>query len=140
MRSDLIIGFDGSLGAHDALAFARRLALATGGRPRVVCVRSRGPGEPVLERARALIADVPGAQFEAIAGTTAARGLCEAAADGEAALIVLGSTHRSHAGAVMAGTTAEAVIRAAPCAVAIAPAGYAERGPLRPFGLVTVAV
>src|SRR4051794_2331539 len=140
VRNDLIIGFDGSLGAHDALAFARRLALATGGRPRVVCVRSRGPVEPMLDRARELIGDVPGARFDATSGTAAARGLCAAAADAEAALIVLGSTHRSRVGAVMPGTTAEAVIRAAPFAVAIAPAGYAERGPRRPFGLVAVAV
>jgi nucleotide-binding universal stress UspA family protein len=140
MYSDLIIGFDGSPGAHDALAFARRLALATRARPRIVCVRSRGPVEPTLDAARALFGNVPGARYEAVSGTTGARGLCEAAASAEAALIVLGSTHRSGLGAVVAGTTADAVIHAAPCAVAIVPAGYAERGPLRPFGLVAAAV
>jgi nucleotide-binding universal stress UspA family protein len=140
MYSDLVIGFDGSPGAHDALAFARALALATGGRPRVVCVRPTGPVEPVLDEARAAIGDVPGVRFEAVSGTTAARGLCEAAASAEAAMIVLGSTHRSGLGAVVAGTTADAVIHAAPCAVAIAPAGYAERGPRRPFGLVVAAI
>src|SRR3954468_9849361 len=80
MYSDLIIGFDGSLGAHDALAFARRLALATRRRPRVVGGRWGGRAEPVLDRARALIGDVAGVRFEAVSGTTAARGLCEAAA------------------------------------------------------------
>jgi nucleotide-binding universal stress UspA family protein len=138
--SDLIVGFDGSASAHDAVAFARRLALATGGRPRVVCVRARGPIEPTLDAARALIGDVPGVRFESVAGTTAARGLCESAASAEAALIVLGATHRSSVGAVVPGTTAEAVIHAAPCAVAIAPAGYAQRSEHRPFGLVAVAI
>ena len=139
MYSDLIVGFDGSLAAHDALAFGRRFALATGGRPRVVCVRPRGPVEPTLDIARALIGDVPGVRFEAVAGTTAARGLCEAAGGAGAALIVLGATHRSSRAAVP-GTTAEAVIHAAPCAVAIAPAGFAERAARRPFGLVAAAV
>ena len=139
MYSDLIVGFDGSLAAHDALVFARRFALATGGRPRVVCVRPRGPVEPTLDIARALIGDVPGVRFEAVAGTTAARGLCEAAGGAGAALIVLGATHRSSRAAVPR-TTAEAVIHAAPCAVAIAPAGFAERAARRPFGLVAAAV
>lgn len=140
MYSDLIVGFDGSAPAYDALAFARRLALATGGRPRVVCVRSRGPIEPTLDAARALIGDVPGVRFESVVGTTAARGLCEAATSAEAALIVLGATHRSSLGAVVPGTTAEAVIHAARCAVAITPAGYAERAERRPFGLVAAAI
>jgi nucleotide-binding universal stress UspA family protein len=138
--SDLIVGFDGSAGAHDALAFARRLALATGGRPRVVCVRARGPIEPTLGAARALIGDVRGVRFESVSGTTAARGLCEAATSAAATLIVLGATHRSSLGAMVPGTTVEAVIHAARCAVAIAPAGYAERAEHRPFGLVAAAI
>jgi nucleotide-binding universal stress UspA family protein len=140
MYSDLIIGFDGSAAAHDALAFARRLALATGGRPRVVCVRTRGAVEPTLDEARELIGDVPGATFEAVSGASPARGLCAAAASTEAALLVLGSTHRSGLGRVVAGSTAEAVVHGAPCAVAIVPAGYAETAARRPFGLVAAAV
>jgi len=140
MYSDLIVGFDGSRPAHDALALARRFALATRGRPRVVYVRSHGPVEPTLDVARALVGDVPGVRFEAVAGTTAARGLCEAAASAGAALIVLGATHRSSLGGVVPGTTAEAVIHAAPCAVAVAPTGFAERAVRRPFGLVAAAI
>jgi len=41
MYSDLIIGFDDSPPARDALAFARRLALATGAHPMVLYVRPR---------------------------------------------------------------------------------------------------
>ena len=140
MYSDLIVGFDGSPAAHDALAFARRFALATGGRPRVVCVRPRGPIEPTLDdragadRRRARRAVRGGGRHDR--GSRAVR----SGGGAEAALIVLGATHRSSLGAVVPGTTAEAVIHAAPCAVAIVPAGYAERAARRPFGLVAAAV
>ena len=158
MYSDVVIGFDGSAPARDAVALGRRLALATGARPMVLHVRSytaltpapeggahEDPtwgvsAERTLDEARAIIADVPGATFAAVPGTSPARALHRAAEDADAALIVLGSTHRTGIGRVVLGTTADAVIHAAPCAVAIAPAGYADVSGHRPFGLVTVAV
>jgi nucleotide-binding universal stress UspA family protein len=160
MFSDLIIGFDGSASARDALALARRLALPTGARPTVIYVRpytalSAEPfdGTPdegdltweaevsrVLDEARALIGDVPGASFQASPGPSVARALHISAEDADAALIVLGATHRSGLGRVVPGATAEAVIHAAPCAVAIAPAGYAQRAARRPFGLIAAAL
>jgi nucleotide-binding universal stress UspA family protein len=47
----------------------------------------------------------------------------------EASLIVLGSTHRGTVGRVLPGSTADKLFREAPCPVAIAPRGYAERSP-----------
>ena len=40
MYSDVVIGFDGSAPARDAVALGRRLALAPGARPMVLHVRS----------------------------------------------------------------------------------------------------
>jgi len=157
MYRDLIIGFDGSRGGRDALALGRRLALATGARPTVVCVRSfvaltaeipavaedYSWGASValtLDEARSMLDGVPDARFMAVADTAVARVLHDAADDAGAALIVLGATHRSGIGRVVPGTTADAVIRAAPCAVAIAPSGYADAADTRPFGIVTAAV
>jgi nucleotide-binding universal stress UspA family protein len=157
MFSDLIIGFDGSASARDALAFARRLALATGAHPTVLYVRPytalsakitvgardltwSAEVECVLDEARALMADVTGATFAGVAETSVARALHRAAEDTDAALIVLGATHRSRIGRVVPGPTANAVIHAAPCAVAIAPAGYADRAVHRPFGLIVAAL
>lgn len=148
MRTDLVIGFTGSPAGRDAVALGRRLALATGARPTVVHVR---PPKPVdvnapdgwswgasvaatLDEARPLLADVPGARFRVAADTSVARVLHRVAAEAESPLIVLGATHRSGLGRVIPGTTADAVIHGAPCAVAIAPAGYARRPDACPFG------
>jgi nucleotide-binding universal stress UspA family protein len=157
MHASLIIGVDGSVAGRDAVALGRRLALATGARPTVIYVRSPRPttaeipavpddwswGASVattLDEARFMLADVPSAQFQGVAETSVARVLHGAAEQAGAALIVLGSTHRTGIGRVVPGTTAEAVIHASPCAVAIVPSGYAEHAARRPFGLVTAAV
>jgi nucleotide-binding universal stress UspA family protein len=158
MYRDLIVGYDGSPPARDALAFARRLARATGARALVLHVRPYRansaeitPGtrdhldwrtgvEKTLQRARAVMADVPSVAFRAIADTSPARALHDAAEEADAALIVLGATHRSGLGLTVPGTTAEAVIHSAPCAVAIAPAGFADTGGAPRFGLVVAAV
>ena len=51
-------------------------------------------------------------------------------------LIVVGGCHRSAIGRVVVGDDARSVLRHAPCAVAIAPAGYAERpGSIRKIGV-----
>ena len=157
MYSDLIIGFDDSPPARDALAFARRLALATGAHPMVLYVRPRramsaeagadadglswdAGVEAKLDAARGMLAGVPGATFAGVADGSPARALHRAASDADAGLIVLGATHRTGRRRVVPGTTADAVIHAAPCAIAIAPAGYADAEEARPFGLVTGAV
>ena len=49
----------------------------------------------------------------------------EMAERGEADLIVLGSTHRAHVGAVAPGSVAEHLLHGAKARVAIAPKGYA---------------
>jgi nucleotide-binding universal stress UspA family protein len=157
MYSDLIIGFDGSDAGHDGLAFGRRLAQATGGRPTVVFARSysaprgdtRDSGEElswdavadqILDEARAVLADVPGATFRAVADPSAALVLHSIAESAGAALIVLGSTHRTALGRVVPGTTADHILHDAPCAVAVAPAGFATRADDEPLGRIGVAV
>ena len=155
MYSDLIIGFDGSSSARDALALGRRLAEATGATPTVVCVHPfkplsaavptpspapsmRAAAERTLDEARAELSAM-GAMFRPMAETSPARALHAAAEEADAALIVVGSTHRAALGRVVAGTTAEQVVHGAPCAVAVAPAGYAAHERER-FGVVGAAV
>ena len=144
MDSDLIIGFDGSDAGRDALAFGRRLALATGARTTVLHNRSytaasddardsgidptwREAAEQVLDEARDALADVPDVAYQAVAGRSPARALHSAAEVSGAPLIVLGATRRSRFGRIAPGTTADRILHAAPCAVVVAPAGYAER-------------
>lgn len=52
--------------------------------------------------------------------------LAKLAAEQEADLLVVGSTHRGPIGKVYPGSTVERVIAAAPCAVAVAPPGFAK--------------
>jgi len=156
MYSDLIIGFDGSDAGRDALALGRRLALTTGARPTVVYVHSymaltpdvRETGhdigwaeaaDRILDEAHDVLADVPGVSYQAVAERSPARALHSAADTAEAAMLVLGSTHRAGRGRIAPGTTADQILHVAPCAVAVAPAGFA-RHDTRALGLVGAAV
>lgn len=157
MYTDLVIGFDGSPAGRDAIAFGRRLALATGARPTVLHVRPHAaPAEDmpvagadttwraavgqVLDEARTRLADLPDVAYQGVVEHSAAQALRSAAETGGASLLVLGSTHRSGLGRIAPGTTADRVLHAAPCAVAVAPPGYAERAGVGAFGLVAAAV
>lgn len=157
MDSDLIIGYDGSAAGRDALAFGRRLALATGARATVVHAIAypafaqdlRATGEDglwaraadrALAEARDVLADVPGVTFEAVVERSPARALHRAAEGARAGLLVVGSTHRGGVGRIAPGTTADQILQAAACAVAVAPAGYADRAANRPLRLVGAAV
>jgi nucleotide-binding universal stress UspA family protein len=62
--------------------------------------------------------------LHAVPGVSPVRGLHEAAETLDAALLVLGSSHRGRLGRVMPGGVGERMLHAAPCAVAIAPRGY----------------
>jgi nucleotide-binding universal stress UspA family protein len=156
--TDVIIGFDGSPSGHDALALGRRLAEVAGAAITVVCVHPymaltadveadaavelswREGSERTLDEARSLLSGVPAATFRAMADTSPARALHVAAEEADAALIVLGSTRRRGLGRVLPGTTADQVLHAAPCAVAVAPAGYAARDDRSLSGTIGAAV
>ncbi len=157
MYTDIIIGFDGSPAGRDALALGRRLALTTGASTTVVCVHPYQPltadvtadaavelswrkgAERTLDEARRTMDDVPDVRFRTKAETSPARALREAAIEVAAAVIVVGSTHRKGLARVM-GTTADRIIRAAPCAIAVAPVGYADRVERSGLGVVGAAV
>ena len=78
--------------------------------------------EPVRERL-----DLPDVRVQVVAAPSPARGL-HAMAEREAAdLIVVGSSHRGAMGRVLAGSIAERLLHGSPCALAVAPVGYATR-------------
>jgi nucleotide-binding universal stress UspA family protein len=157
MYANLIVGFDGSDAGRDGVALARRLALATGARVTAVYARSylalsddvretdedvpwNEAAERVLDGAREMLADIPGVMCRAVAERVPAHALHSAAEAADAALIVIGSTHRSGIGRIAPGTTADQILHAAPCAVAVAPAGYAEGATNQPLLVVGAAV
>lgn len=143
-----LIGVDGRDGGRDAIALARLLAgpnarftlahVAAGPvswRERHVAEErgfDRAASMLAAERERAAI----DAEIVCVEGTSPARGLHDLAKQREADLIVVGSTRHAFLGRVLLGDDARASLEGAPCAIAVAPHGYAER----PSRLVEIGV
>lgn len=154
MHSKLIVGYDGSEHARDALAFAKRLGAALNrdlvlanvypGRPRLIPGKADVDGFfNILERdAGQVLGDAPadaGSERRTVGASSPARGLNDLADEIDAAIIVVGSAHRGMLGHVEAGHTAQHLLHGAPCAVAVAPAGYAA-AETKPHRRVAVGV
>ncbi len=150
----IVVGFDGSDESKDALRLARAFADLRGAELVVVAVfpdpfPALGAALPQAfeEEESAYFADTFAEVDAEVTGpyvrkevthVSAAQGLHDVAEEGEADMIVLGSTHRGTVGRVMPGSVGERLLGGAPCAVAVAPRGFA-RGEHFGLGLVGVA-
>jgi nucleotide-binding universal stress UspA family protein len=123
------VGYDGAAGGADALALGWLLADAAGAPLTIVAV---GGGDDLASAAARAAASVPGAETRIVAARSAARGLHDVAAEIEADVLALGSSHRAGVGKVLAGSVTERVLHGAPCAIAVAPNGYAALEPGEP--------
>ena len=135
----IVIGFDQSDGARDALALGSGLARALGADLVVASAFGpmlAGPGvdlhsleqdyfDSVFAKAEGELADVPFERRE-LRDVSAPHGLDQLAETEQVDLIVIGSTHRSSAGRVMFGSTGERLLYGAPCPVGVAPRGYVD--------------
>jgi nucleotide-binding universal stress UspA family protein len=137
MAPELIIGYDSTEQAEDAMALGRLLADALALRITVATVlptpgRGMSPEEAsakACEGLREVIAErLEGFEAEPVAcfDRSPARGLYKLAGERGAALIVVGSTHRGPVGRVLRGSVGDNLLNGAPCAVAVAPRGYAR--------------
>jgi nucleotide-binding universal stress UspA family protein len=147
--SEILVGVDGTASAEDALAFARKLAGATGATLRLAMAfpydetPSRASNEAFREALRAdAQATLDGlgdgsTPKEAVADLSPAHALHVLAEESGAALVVVGSTHRGAVGRVLPGSTGERLLHGATCPVAIAPHGYREHAgaPIRTIGV-----
>jgi nucleotide-binding universal stress UspA family protein len=119
----LVVGIDGSERSLDALVLAAQLA-DSDQHVQLSHVRRSGRSsnatalqeflDPATARAMRMVSD-----------SSPARGLQTIAEETGAALIVVGSSHRSGIGRVFAGSVAESLLTGAPVPVAVAPHGYA---------------
>lgn len=140
MFDNVLVGVDGRPNGRDAIELARHLA-APDGRLTLAYIRDgrlhpshaitpamidaeRTAAEELLERERA-DADVEAQLLSAVA-LSPGRGLHEQVQERGADLIVVGSTSRGPLGRAMLGDDTRGALNGAPCAVAIAVAGYAE--------------
>lgn len=143
MFETILVGYDGSGHARDALSLAT--TLATPDAEVVLCCVH--PFQPVAAAVVAGEHGVPGrdeaerrlqagqeragsrrVRTIAVAATSAASGLHAVAEDEGVDLLVVGSSHRSAAGRVLLGSTTSQALNAPPCAVAVATAGLEGGG------------
>lgn len=144
MYTRIIVGYDGSAHAEDALALGHLLAKTTGAElvvagvfPELAPVRASA-GDVEVEHADLVerAARSVGAEAEAVPSSSPARGLHELAEEIDADLLVVGSYGKATLGRVLAGSVAQRLLQGSPCAVAVAPAGYRNTEP----GLRVLAV
>jgi nucleotide-binding universal stress UspA family protein len=141
--STILIGVDSSERSEDAIAFAGRLAAASGAQVIVACAFPDTSDhhyaelrDAALDTAYAMSRRLVGVDPRLIsirspAGAPADALRALAHSEG-AELIVVGSTHTGRLSRVLPGGTAEKLLSGAPCAVAVVPRGYrAETVPVR---------
>jgi nucleotide-binding universal stress UspA family protein len=142
MFSKVIVGFDGSEQARDALSLGVALTARDGGLI-VCCVHhfkmlsahldparvhlDRAAAERCAEEAARLLDGALAVSSLLVAGTSAAGALQSTAEQQHADLLVLGSSHRGAVGRVLVGSVTEETLHEAPCAVAVAPVGFHRR-------------
>ena len=147
----VLVGFDGSPSAEDALALARRLRDPDHGAltlARVVPTRHwplaqhAAADERVLETtalvlagARARLPTELPVRLRAPQASSPARGLTELAESERSDVVVVGSSGRAVAGRLTLGGTANRLLQGAPCAVAVAPAGVRATESFRHVGV-----
>jgi nucleotide-binding universal stress UspA family protein len=145
-RQPVLVGFDGSAHAGDALALGSALAEALS--TRLVVVSAYTPEELLWEpataeplsdaerdgikaQAEAAVSDLGDVEMRFTPSPSAAGALLAEAERERAQIIVVGATHRGPVGRLVLGTVTQGVLDAAPCAVAVAPAGLASKGRIR---------
>ena len=137
MQPKIIMSYDGSRYDRDALELGRRLGTAGAtlalAYVRHVPQRDGARESLAVQEAHALLergADelrMPDVARHVVVNASTAAGLRELAEREEASVIVFGSDYRTAPGTVRPGVSASRLLSGGPCAVAVAPAGLAER-------------
>lgn len=154
-RRKLVLGYQDTPQGDDALALGESLAEILDLQPLVATVPAVAtlfPGsrrlmsDRDLEGALALETDEPFAaarrrlagldpDARILAGNSPSRALHDLAAEEDAALIVIGSSHRGPIGRLLPGGVGRGLLHGSACAVAVAPRGYAADHPSAPSRL-----
>lgn len=136
----IVVAFDGSDHAQDALALALRLRDPDGGRLTLACATSAASEMPedvavMLAAGRARIPPGIRVALRAPRAASPARALTELAEREQADLVVVGSSRRSREGRISLERTAGRLLQGAPCAVVVAPPGLLTSEPFRHVGI-----
>ena len=140
MFTNIVVGVDGGPGGRDACLLARRLAdpgaivtlvhvYGSAGSAAVLRYLPDAPRAGARRLVEAEREDTwPEAAAAAVCALSTGRGLHEFAARSSADLIVVGSSSLGIVGKVLLGDDTRAALNGAPCALAIAPWGFARTG------------
>ena len=134
----IVVGYDGSDGAVDALALGSLLADTVGAQLTIVGICAADPWlgmddprfqwvDPEMSRDMAEAAQSVTCESACVPSTSAPRGLHDFAQKNGADLIVVGSSPRAGIGRVLAGSVSQRLLQGGPGAVAVAPSGFRDR-------------
>ena len=144
----IVVGYDDSEHAKDALALGKQIADATGAELILSHVFRFHPlmrggidsieieDERELAPQVAAVASEIGATSRNVESSSVGRGLHELAAETGADLLVVGSSRHGKAGQTLLGNVAVALMHGSPCAVAVAPSGYRDMAAERVSAIV----
>jgi nucleotide-binding universal stress UspA family protein len=152
MFRHIVVAFDGSDRAQDALALALRLRNPDSGHITLACALTERPWwQPhrahhtnddvpeevglMLAAARARIPAGIRVALRAPVASSPARALTELAEDEHADLVVVASSRRTSDGRIHLERTAGRLLQGAPCAVAVSPSGLQTDEPFRHVGI-----
>jgi nucleotide-binding universal stress UspA family protein len=142
MYRRILVGYDGQEASRDALRLAAALGAIEGAElvlaaslenldplatPAPAYERALAEAEYRLAASARSLLDGTPFRVRLVGGVAAPRALHELAEDEGADVIVIGSTHRGGIGLVLPGSVGERLLHGAPCAVLVAPRGFAER-------------
>jgi len=140
-KASVIVGLDGREHDADALALGRFLQAALGGGLLLAHVIPPGPpgqgrlaleslerrdGQELLAKSAERLGSAS-IETQLVEPCPAAPGLSRLAVERGASMLVLGSSHRGAVGRIVPGGVASHLLAHAPCAIAVAPVGYATR-------------
>jgi nucleotide-binding universal stress UspA family protein len=141
----VVVGFDGSPSAEDALVLARACARVLGTGLAVATVHPapapissarvdaewvadrHHEAEKILDPARGLLADLDAVDYRVVASSSAAHGLHDLAEELGASVIVVGSSSAATERRLSAGSTADRLLAGSQAPVGVAPAGFRDR-------------
>lgn len=146
MYRNIVVGYDGTDESEDALALASRFAGLSGGLlilafayagksipvqigSAAIGVTRRDEAQAVLDRGLKHVPAGVRATTKTLTDPSPARALHELAEREHADLVVLGSTALGAVGRVTVGSIATRLLHGLPCAVAVAPHGFATSRP-----------
>lgn len=140
MYRNILVGYDRSDQAEDALALGKLLAEASGASLTVGEVflthtllgnreGASQESEETFTRELSRAAESVGAEVLTIRSSSPDRGLRNLAAETGAELVVVGSPRHSNTGHALAGTLGTKLLHGSAISVSVAPLGYARRAP-----------